>query len=361
MSGIYYFRGSSTMLMRSRIVLILGLILLCSNTFAYKITGKLLTSDQWQPKVYLASIQAPDNLFVASPEFKINEATIMPDGTFSLVGSDLPGDPRFYRLYLVKNSLLSLEFSADSVRNFMHLLLSNSSEIELEAEGRELFDEVKVKGDEANQQIVSFEKDYFDKKRSLSRINTTAKRNFQGQSMNKHIREYAAECSDVLVGLFALYHLEDRETDFLRNSDFYFSFQDRLNASQPKSIYASAYNEMLNSLVGYRDLVCEIPKITKPWRTWVIWIEAFVILLLAAWIYKLKVKPEQTEDVDYLKLLTEKERAIWASLAAGKTNKEIAAELFIELSTVKTHINNLYKRLGVANRKEAIGLYNRLK
>ena len=37
----------------------------------------------------------------------------------------------------------------------------------------------------------------------------------------------------------------------------------------------------------------------------------------------------------------------------GKSNKEIAIELFIELSTVKTHINKLYTKLKIKNRNEA--------
>jgi DNA-binding CsgD family transcriptional regulator len=52
--------------------------------------------------------------------------------------------------------------------------------------------------------------------------------------------------------------------------------------------------------------------------------------------------------------LTSKEHSILLSICQGKSNKEIAAENFIELSTVKTHINNIYNKLGVKNRKEAV-------
>ena len=43
--------------------------------------------------------------------------------------------------------------------------------------------------------------------------------------------------------------------------------------------------------------------------------------------------------------------------AEGKSNKDIAAENFVELSTVKTHINNIYAKLGVNSRREAIKVY----
>lgn len=362
MFGIYYFRGSRTRNMAHKILIPFVFLFLSYSTFAYQIEGKINISDQWQPKVYLASIQSPENLFVASPDFMINEATIMPDGNFSLSGSDLPDDPRFYRLYLVRNNLFALEFSTDSIRNFMHLLLSNNTALTLEANNQNLmFDDVQVSGSTENQTLVDFEKTYFQKRNALNRINTVAKRDFQSQSMNRSIRDFVNNTDDAIVGLFALYHLEDRETDFLRNSNFYFDFQERLKQQYPRALYTSVYDDLLNNLVGYRDLVCEIPKITKPWRTWIIWAEAFIIVVLAIWIFKLKSRKQVEEETDYFHLLTEKERTIWESLAAGKTNKEIAADLFIELSTVKTHINNLYKRLGVANRKEAISLYNKSK
>ena len=52
--------------------------------------------------------------------------------------------------------------------------------------------------------------------------------------------------------------------------------------------------------------------------------------------------------------LTNQEIKILESIKEGKSNKEIAIDLFIELSTVKSHINKLYAKLKVTNRKEAI-------
>jgi LuxR family transcriptional regulator, maltose regulon positive regulatory protein len=41
-------------------------------------------------------------------------------------------------------------------------------------------------------------------------------------------------------------------------------------------------------------------------------------------------------------------------IAAGRSNREIADELVIALSTVKTHINNLYGKLGIHSRTQAL-------
>lgn len=50
--------------------------------------------------------------------------------------------------------------------------------------------------------------------------------------------------------------------------------------------------------------------------------------------------------------LSERELGIARSIARGATNREIAAELFISLSTVKTHITRIQHKLGVRNRVE---------
>jgi len=50
--------------------------------------------------------------------------------------------------------------------------------------------------------------------------------------------------------------------------------------------------------------------------------------------------------------LSERELDIARAIAKGRTNSEIAAELFISLSTVKTHITRIQDKLGVRNRVE---------
>jgi DNA-binding CsgD family transcriptional regulator len=51
--------------------------------------------------------------------------------------------------------------------------------------------------------------------------------------------------------------------------------------------------------------------------------------------------------------LSERELEILALLASGRTNAEIARDLFVALGTVKSHLNNIYRKLGAANRAEA--------
>ncbi len=51
--------------------------------------------------------------------------------------------------------------------------------------------------------------------------------------------------------------------------------------------------------------------------------------------------------------LTDREREVLGEIAAGRTNKEIAAELGLRPKTVMHHCASIYRKLGVKNRAEA--------
>ena len=58
--------------------------------------------------------------------------------------------------------------------------------------------------------------------------------------------------------------------------------------------------------------------------------------------------------------LSKRELEILDLLAQGHSNQEIAAKLFVSLSTVKTHIQNLFEKLDVKRRTQAVEKAKRL-
>jgi DNA-binding NarL/FixJ family response regulator len=90
------------------------------------------------------------------------------------------------------------------------------------------------------------------------------------------------------------------------------------------------------------------------------YITAVAVLFLIAGFFTSKYKrTDQKKDPaeNLLLTLTSKESAILQMIAEGKSNKEIASINFVEVSTIKTHINNIYTKLGLQNRREAILYY----
>lgn len=60
---------------------------------------------------------------------------------------------------------------------------------------------------------------------------------------------------------------------------------------------------------------------------------------------------------DPIHQLSRKERAILEALSKGLTNRELSGELGITVNTVKFHLSNLYDKLGVKNRAQAIAFF----
>lgn len=60
-----------------------------------------------------------------------------------------------------------------------------------------------------------------------------------------------------------------------------------------------------------------------------------------------------------LTTLTRRELEVLSDLASGRTNKQIARDLGVSLNTVKFHVRNLFQKLGVNSRSQAISLYLR--
>jgi two-component system nitrate/nitrite response regulator NarP len=58
-----------------------------------------------------------------------------------------------------------------------------------------------------------------------------------------------------------------------------------------------------------------------------------------------------------LSRLTRRELEVLSALAAGRTNKEIAADLTLSANTIKFHVKNLFQKLDVHNRSQAIAIY----
>ena len=60
---------------------------------------------------------------------------------------------------------------------------------------------------------------------------------------------------------------------------------------------------------------------------------------------------------DPMSTLTRRERLLLTSLAQGRSNKELAADFDISVNTVKFHLRNLFEKLEINSRAQAIAFY----
>lgn len=78
----------------------------------------------------------------------------------------------------------------------------------------------------------------------------------------------------------------------------------------------------------------------------------FILLIFSFGIFiEQNKQQEKLKRIDTFHL-TSKEKEVTLMILKRKKNQEIADEMFVEISTIKTHINNIYRKVGVKNRKE---------
>ena len=63
---------------------------------------------------------------------------------------------------------------------------------------------------------------------------------------------------------------------------------------------------------------------------------------------------EPRADSPVVDALSEREIEILSHVATGKSNREIASELYVAIGTVKAHINHVFRKLSARNRTEAV-------
>ena len=71
-------------------------------------------------------------------------------------------------------------------------------------------------------------------------------------------------------------------------------------------------------------------------------------------------QPPRNRESGVSETLTRREWDVLRGIAAGKTNAQIAISLFVADGTVKTHVKHLLRKLGAANRTEAVAKYHRM-
>lgn len=69
---------------------------------------------------------------------------------------------------------------------------------------------------------------------------------------------------------------------------------------------------------------------------------------------KMMMKMRQKQTILPHEELTEREMEVLLLMAEGKSNQEIADQLFIALKTVKTHVSNILSKLQVQDRTQAV-------
>ena len=112
-------------------------------------------------------------------------------------------------------------------------------------------------------------------------------------------------------------------------------------------VFVDEGETMYSMLLDYQRMLEKRSDVGRPAH-----LLTYIDRLLAAFLQP--SSKEKTKQETFFEPLSEREREILRLIAQGCTNQQIADLLVIALSTVKSHINNLYGKLGTNRRTEAI-------
>ena len=82
-----------------------------------------------------------------------------------------------------------------------------------------------------------------------------------------------------------------------------------------------------------------------------------ISLILNGFLILRKWQSKKSKAEDLKAKLSKQEQVVLEHLLQDKTNKDIAEALFLSVSTVKSHTNNIYKKLNVQSRDDAKSLF----
>ncbi|MEM1119018.1 MAG: helix-turn-helix transcriptional regulator [Bacteroidota bacterium] len=328
----------------------------------YRIQGTVNLQADWQPQIYLAAIDKLNDYYRASADLVIQIAPIQADGSFEVKGDNLPNEPRFYRLYLMKEQ--NQEYNAclyfgTEDHNFIHIVLDNKSQLTINADKQAFspFGGYQVKGDRTNQLMQQLSNRVYPSI-EFYQFRFPTEQKLSAEKLHQDLKIFSDTCSSTLVSLAAV-NYTDFDEYFDQDRIFYEQFGKRLKAALPNSVYTKNYFRKLQ-YYGFEEMA-----VLPSWIYWIITLLSLSLLIASyaafAFYKKLQLITINTsiekpiESVaDLYDKLTLKEREILALIQAGKANKEIASQLFIGVSTVKTHINKIYSKLEVRSRKEVV-------
>lgn len=336
--------------MNTRFQLLL-LLMLCKVPLyaAYKIQGVIRMDDSWDRQIYLSAINALEDLNTASDDFIINKSIIQADGTFQMSGNNLPNENRLYRLHVCKTGdPASTIIIGGKEENHIHFILNNQSSILFENLGTQsLFKDWSVQSDLPNQLLRELEMlvAYWKKQ---SAVPSVTSREFSHLQLEKNLHHFADTCQIALVGLLAIYWA-DMEENFAKWQSTYLKFREKWAPYQANSPYFQEFEQQLAFLSFQSNQTIDL-KIAIGL--------AIFVLVFYLWISQRRKQKrrEQTTSklLDKKDALSRQERRVFQLLTAGKTNKEISAELNIGVSTVKSHVHKIYSKLQIKSRKEAM-------
>lgn len=327
----------------------------------YKFSGTV-SRDHNQEHISLSLIEDYRKTTGIYHEQIIQQTTIDSAGNFSFIGNNFPKHNHIYRIHTENcekenSNRLHLNGKCPLSKEILFIASQNDSITFPINADNEIFCSVQS-NNEKNQLLIKMDSLIEQLQYDLSGYRSKANRQITLNKWFETIKKIGKQTDEPLAELYLYTFISDKSNELydyylndLQKSSYYLELKDRLRSNYSNTRYASQYS---NEIAADLFLIAPTEHLSVKW----FWILASLLgcsILLN--IYLLFVRKKDNEIIQPAGL-TQQEEKILHLILENKTNKEIATLMFVSLSTVKTHINNLYKKLGVSSRdtvKEKFG------
>ena len=298
------------------------------------IRGTLLLDNSWDRTVYISLIGTFEKEFTVSDDMIIGSSPIDSLGRFTIKLNNLHTGWCLLRLYVVKRGDPPASLIIGGLdENYCFIVANRYSKIELyNTLGKPVFQNLSISG-APYLKTMEYITNLSDYPNSIDYEHSLIKKKFVEEVVSEKLKSIADTCENPLVSLYALYQT-DFLSDYRKNPAFYKEYLSKW--SNNKSPYFKSFRR-------------QFPLSEKP-----IWLYILIFLFIGASIsVTIFIKNRKSRKI---KKLSVQERRIFELLQKGATNQEISDAYHIELSTVKSHVSNIFSKLNIKSRKEAMNL-----
>ncbi|MCB0456130.1 MAG: helix-turn-helix transcriptional regulator [Flavobacteriaceae bacterium] len=342
-------------------LLLFVFISIASYSFGqYQFSGKV-NAQLKEGKVYLSTIEDYRKISGVYSEQILNMT--LPDslGNFSFTGDNLPQENKMYRIHL--------DTCSDEEQSINHFTghCANSKEVVFIANNtdtlsfpfsfdNEMFCRILSNNDKA-ELFLKIDSLKHEMRFAFGTYRSEANRSLNTKKWFTILQEYGKTLQEPLAELYIYSFLSDRTNDLheyyledVKVNPYYENLRVRLQEKYPESSYTKQYEAELEAdefLVNRNKGI--------PW--WIYFLGGFALFSVLGNFYFIGKWKQLQKTSKNVETLSKQEQKVMELILEDKSNKEIADALFISVSTVKTHINNIYKKLNISSREELKNLY----
>lgn len=332
----------------------------------YSFKGQI-TNQEENKTVYLSIIEDYRKLSRVYLDQIIKKTTTDSLGNFQFSGNNLSDKNGMYRIHIddcseTENNNLHFLGQCNNTESILFITNNKDNIIFPPTHNNEILCEINSTNSSSNLflQIETLKEEMIY---DFTDHSSTASRKLNSEKWFSRLQEFGIKIKEPLAELYIYDFLSDKRNETyshylkdLGNTSYYDELLHRLKTAYPNTVFTQLYETEITT--DKQLLTLREPKSEFLNYKWIL--AALLIFSLGGNVYlwRNQKKSLAKEKNSMLHKLTQQEQKIVASILANKSNKEIAEELFISLSTVKTHINNIYKKLNTSSREEIKSLFS---